>query len=105
MPLFTLPITPDLEAWSQSTELDGRVFRLDFDWSRREQAWYLDIFGSDGTPLAIGLKLCENVNVLRREVSTLLPPGPLVVLDTTGAHEEPTLEGLGGRWVVFYGSP
>lgn len=105
MPLYTLPVTPDTEAWSQSTELDGRVFRLDFAWSLREEAWYLDISSVDGTKLAAGLRLAEGVDVLSRWASDELPPGPLVLLDMTGAHAEPTLAGLGTRWVIFYGAP
>lgn len=105
MALYVLPVTPDVEAWFQSTELDGVVYRLDFAWSIREEAWYLDISASDGTLLAAGLRLAEGVNVLRRNASSALPPGPLVLVDTTGAHEESTFDGLGGRWLLFYGAP
>jgi hypothetical protein len=104
VPLYTLPIEP-VDAWEQSTELDGRQFRLSFAWSFREEAWYLDIGSRDGTLLAAGLKLAEGVNVLRREASDELPPGPLVVIDMTGAHAEPTRAGLGSRWLLFYGEP
>ena len=39
MPLYTLPIEPDSDAWEQTTDLDGRQFRLTFAWSLREEAW------------------------------------------------------------------
>lgn len=105
MPLYTLPIDPDSDAWEQDTELDGRQYRLAFAWSLREEAWYLDIASRDGTLLAAGLKLAEGVDVLRREASSETPPGPLVLLDMTGAHAECTRDGLGSRWVLFYGEP
>lgn len=105
MALFTLPVTPDTETWVQSTDLDGRDFRLRFAWSAREEAWYLDIMSSAGGMLLAGLKLAERVNVLRRFKSADLPPGPLVLIDTKGLGQEPTFDGLGTRWRVFYGSP
>jgi hypothetical protein len=105
MPLYTLPIEVTSDAWEQTTELDGRTFRLSFAWSLREEAWYLDIASRDGTLLAAGLKLAEAVDVLRREASDELPPGPIVLLDMTGAHAECTRDDLGKRWVLFYGAP
>ncbi len=105
MILYTLPIEPDADAWEQTTDLDGRQFRLTFAWSLREEAWYLDIASRDGTLLAAGLKLAEGVDVLRREASSDLPTGFLVLGDTTGAREECTRDGLGSRWVLFYGAP
>lgn len=105
MARFELPIVPDSDAWDQTTELDGRAFRLSFAWNLREEAWYLDISARDGTLLAAGLKLAEGVNVLRREASSEMPPGPLVLLDMTDAREECTRDELGSRWVLFYGEP
>jgi hypothetical protein len=105
MPLYTLPIADPADAWEQDTQLDGRQFRLTFAWSLREEAWYLDIAARDGTLLAAGLKLAEGVNVLRREASSDLPPGPLILLDMTGARAECTHDDLGKRWVLFYGEP
>ncbi len=105
MPLFTLPIDVDTDVWEQDTELDGRQFRLSFAWSLREEAWYLDISSRGGTLLAAGLKLVEGVDVLRREASSDMPPGPLVLLDMTGAHAECTHDDLGKRWILFYGEP
>lgn len=105
MALYTLPIEVTSDAWDQTTDLDGRQFRLSFAWSFREEAWYLDIASRDGTLLAAGLKLCEGVNVLRRQASSDLPSDPLVLLDMTGAHEECTYDGLGSRWVLFFGTP
>ncbi len=105
MPLYTLPIDVTSDTWEQETELDGRQFRLTFAWSLREGAWYLDIASRDGTLLAAGLRLAEGVNVLRREASSELPPGPLILLDMSGARAEPTRDDLGKRWVLFYGEP
>lgn len=105
MTLYTLPVTPDTDVWTQTTDLGGQQFRMRFSWSTREQAWYLDLMTAAGEPLLAGLKLCERVNVLRRFKSANLPPGPLVLIDTSGAGEEPTFDGLGTRWRLFYGAP
>ncbi len=105
MTLYTLPIEATSDAWEQTTELDGRQFRLSFAWSLREEAWYLDIAARDGTLLCAGLKLAEGVDVLRREASSDAPTGFLVLADTTDAREECTRDGLGKRWVLFYGAP
>lgn len=105
MALYTIPISVTSDAWEQTTNLDGRNFRLSFAWSLREEAWYLDIGSVDGVKLAAGLKLAEGVDVFRRESSSALPSEPLELIDMTGAAEECTRDGLGQRWVLFFGEP
>jgi len=86
--ILIVPTTSAFPDYTQRTTLDGREYILRFIFNEREQRWYLDIFSSDETPLALGLKLVVNWNLLRRETDERLPPGELYAIDFSGAANE-----------------
>lgn len=99
---ITLPVDDEIDHWDQVVVIEESEYRFRVEWSTREEAWYLSISDQDGNDLAMGLKLVEGCNVLRRETDTRLPQGKLVLLDVTGATEETTRDELGTRWVLLY---
>jgi hypothetical protein len=99
---IAVPLTDDVDHWEQLTVLDDREFRISFEWSEREEKWYLSIADQDGDILAAGLPLVEAVDILRRETDPRLPQGVLSLIDNTGAREEADRDQLGTRWVLTY---
>lgn len=52
--LNTFPLIP---SHTQTVKLGGTVFRLRLTWRDRNEAWYVDLFERDGTPIRYGKRL------------------------------------------------
>jgi hypothetical protein len=89
---------------SQVTNLDGTPYLLTFAWNMRSSTWYLSIATTDGTPIASGIKLVCNFDLLRTVVSPARPPGRIVAISNTTDNSPPGLEDLiaGGRCALCY---
>ncbi len=61
----TIPTLTDAPYYTIRVRLDDRDYTLEFDYSTRQQRYYLSVYGEDETPLVRGLKLVANVALLR----------------------------------------
>lgn len=106
MTLYTIPCNPGANsAWFQRTTLGGSDFLLAFTWSTRDGHWYLDLADQDGNVLLAGRKLVANWWLFGSAADSRLPAGDLVLVDTTGAGEDPDFAGLGSRWALCWVTP
>lgn len=119
------PQTPPLPALDVSPVLDGVTYTLHFQWNTRDSGWRLRVLDEPGQTVLLGdtrlvadwplypsrlpaiLPAAGGTSlVIQQGVAAALgmrqPPGILLVLDTSGAGEDPTLEGLGDRWQLWY---
>lgn len=82
--------------------LDGRQYRLFIRYARDNGIWYMDITSmSDPTVSIKGKALLPGKDLFRPHgYGHIL--GELWVVDTSGANENPTYEGMGDRWRVQY---
>lgn len=62
----------------------------------------MNIADTDGNPLLSGLKVTLSTPLLNRFVSTALPNGDLMAVDTTGQDLMPGLQDLGDRVLLCY---
>ncbi len=102
MSLFIIPTSQSDSVYEQVTILEGREYFLKFDWSRREEAWYLSIFDQDENPLALGIKVVVGLPLLYRETNPKLPQGLLIAVDLSSADSDPLLTDLGTRVALLY---
>ena len=102
MSTLTLPVQVGVPAQQFRVSLDGELFLVAVTWNEREGAWYLDLSDADGTVLLAGRKLVLGQALLARFRDARLPPGELLVLDTTGSDLEPGPQDLGARVPLFY---
>jgi hypothetical protein len=88
----------------QRTDLEGRSYILQFDWSTREGCWYLSIYDVSSEPLATGIKMVCDWPLTYRLPNPALPPGDLLVISKTADDSPPGLEDLaeGGRCELTY---
>lgn len=93
---------PNTTAYEQFVDLEGRTFLLKFDYSSRDDSWYLSIYDQDEDPIVCGKRVRIGVSILRGEVDARLPDGILMAVDTTEDHEEAGLEDLGARVKLVY---
>ena len=99
----TIPTFPSIPLYTMRTTIEGVEYRLLFDYVGREDRWYLSIADQDEVPLARGIKLVVNWPLLRRRhADPRLPPGELVVVDTTEHGGSPGLDELGESFELVY---
>ncbi len=89
----------------QRTDLEGREYVLQFDWSTREEVWYLSISDSSGEVLSSGIKLICNWPLTYRKFNPAMPPGNFMISTKTEGDDSPPglLDmGEGGRCELTY---
>jgi hypothetical protein len=76
--------------------LDGQDFNFKFRYASRQERFYLSIYSADETPLALGIKLVCNIELVRyyRNKPGMFP-GELAVVATVSDTTPPTLLELG----------
>lgn len=95
-------INASLPRFPQTVELDGQQYLFRFDWNTRTSSWTMDISQPDGTALISGTRLVGDWSPIQHRVSEDLPPGRLMLLDTTGDGDDPTRDSLGVNHKLFY---
>jgi hypothetical protein len=97
--MHIVPTDPTLPSWVQDTELDGAIYRLAFNWSERDSAWYLTLSTPSEEVIRAGIKLVPHFPLLRKVRHASRPPGDLFVI-TTAAITRDNL-GTDARLVYF----
>lgn len=86
--------------------LDGVEFALRFDYSGREDRWYLSVsVANTGEQVRRGMKVQANWDLLRLSVHPSRPPGALLFLDVrreAGSIESPGLYSFGRTVKLVY---
>ena len=101
--IIRIPTDSTLDAFEQTTQLDGREYLMRFMWMARESCWWLNLYDQDETPLALGVRLVVSWSLLRRFVDPRLPPGMLIVVDLSRTDQEIADQSeLGERCVLMY---
>ena|SRR3990167_4230628 len=92
-----VPTTAAAPSYRQTSDLGTGLFRLEFHYSGREDAWYVSVLASDGTELVMGRKLRVAWPLLGQFVGDALPAGVLEAPDRDGTFAEPGRNDLGSR--------
>lgn len=79
MAVDIIPTTSKVGAFSQTVELSGETFRLDFRFNTRDGRWFIDIFDDEDTEIRRGVKVLTNWTMLRAWTDGGRPPGDLQV--------------------------
>jgi hypothetical protein len=94
-------ITTSPEYWQRiATTLDSIPVTISILWNELDEAFYADIVAADESIELRGVRLSPSMDLLDGLAITEL--GKLFVIDMQLKHEEPTLEGLGTRFVLLY---
>lgn len=98
-----LPTRTDGSNWYDfQVELENIVFSLEFIWNDREGSWYFNLYDTNGNMLLAGLKVTISMPLLARFISTSLPNGDFIAVDTTNQDIMPGLQDLGDRVLFCY---
>ena len=88
----------DLRKHRQRVEIGGTVYRVVFTWRQRTEAWYMDLYTSDGDAIALGRRLSAGWSPLDPVTDPRIPGGVLVVEGEDGYQRAD----LGGDLRVLY---
>lgn len=103
MAIYEIPLPTDAPLFTVRADLDGTDYDLRFDWSGRENRWTFSLYLPAGDPIARGLRVVPNWNVLRATQTPGRPPGQIWFLDERGrATEAPGFSDLGRRVRLHY---
>lgn len=102
MAVIEIPLRNDLDAYDFSIDLDGKTYNFDIAYNTRTGLWYLTISDSDLVQLVGGLPLVVNSDLVNRFHREELPPGFLMLYDTSGNNQECGKADLGDRCVLLY---
>lgn len=97
-----LPLIPSEPNYTFGVDLDEVTYLVEMRWNGRDNAWYMNFFEEDETPIRTGIKMVLGTFLGRRSVSPKFPSGLLVAVDLTGEGKDATLDDLGTRVVVYY---
>lgn len=99
----SLNTTPSRVATEQRVVLEGVGYRIRLQWNARAATWMLDLSSETGEALATGVALRAGVPLtlhLRHRIG--MPPGSLILVDTSDALGDPTFDDLGDRVRLLY---
>jgi len=103
MAFETLPVRSDLPSYNFQITLDGVIYGLSFNWSRRAGLWTMDIADEIGTPMLMGIRLFQGFPLISRFFKPGLPPREFFCIDTANQGKDPGEDDLGARVLLIYG--
>lgn len=91
---IVIPLRGDLPFFDLGAELDGVTYTLQVRWNPRAAAFFLTVYDEPGENVLLGdARMVADYPLYSHRVDRQ-PPGALVVVDTSGAGEDPSAEVL-----------
>lgn len=100
--MIQLSIDPTLPRQRFTLSLDGVRLGVRLGWQERLASWYVDFLDSDNEPILTGRRIAVGDNLFASCSDDRLPPGMLLVIDTTGTDVDPGSADLGDRVLLIY---
>ena len=98
---YSIPVNKLTDAYSQSIELDGKVFDLSFHFNKREGQWYLTLSRNSALIVA-GIKLVHGTDLLKQYRAYDVPEGILSIVDSSGLFQDPNASEFGNTIQLQY---
>lgn len=80
-----LPTFTQYQSFSFTVELESSEYKFSFRWVERSESWYFDLLTPQDVLIVGGVRVVLGTPLLQRYKDDALPPGDLIVLDTTGS--------------------
>lgn len=102
MATLEIPIQVGDASFKIRTILEDIQLVMKFDWNGRDTKWNVSIYDTSENPLVLGLPLNINTELLARFEIVGLPPGLMMLFDSSGKNEEAGRDDLGDRCKLIY---
>lgn len=83
-----LPAFPLQPSTIYTVTLDSARYRVRLTWRERQQAWYLDLYTQDETPIALGRRLSGRFSPLAGVLQAGQPEGAFLVMGDLRARAD-----------------
>lgn len=100
--IFEIPIESDDPSFKIRTILEGITLVLRFDWNDRDERWKISFFDEVENPLIYRLVLQVDHELLNRFEIPGLPPGQMILYDTSDKGVPCGRDDLGKRCRLLY---
>lgn len=100
--MLIIPTEIELAAYRFQITIEGVIYIFQFRWNTIHEYWTFDILNYESVPLISGVKVVINYPLLNRYASSLLPPGEIIALDTSGKLERVGRNDLGDSVKLIY---
>jgi hypothetical protein len=103
-----VPVTSSAPAYYERVALDGKTYRLFFRFNDRTGFWLIDLFDSQGNPLAYAIPLFPDYPLNWRYAQRVpgMPPGLFFLIDEASpgpaSDEVPGRNDLGNGFSLHY---
>jgi len=97
-----IPLVPSVPFYRIGVTLNDTRYLMDVRWNVRDSAWYMDLYESDETPIAYGLKLVIGVYIGRRVKHSLFQNGAFLVKSLDGSGLDMGFDDVGTRAELRY---
>jgi hypothetical protein len=96
-------LTDGTQAYSFHVDLEGITYGFDFSWNWMRSFWSVVIRDATGEALLSQTLRTGNALLARFQAREgRLPPGEIIVFDTSGQDKDPGLQDLGTRVQLIY---
>lgn len=103
MAVFKLPTSTTAPNYDIEVELDGVVFRLDFNFNSRSGFWYFNVLDEQGIIKRAGIKVVNEWDLFLHWVDVESRPEGTILPFPTGLNKAPAgLNELGERVLLTY---
>ena len=99
-----IPFTPSDNNVKLTVPVDSSQYVFYHRWNARENAWYLDLYQQDFTPILLGIKLVLGTYFGRNCADPFFETYSLSLIDTTNTGVDPGFDDLGDRVVLALNS-
>lgn len=105
MAIFQLPLAQDVPWFDFVITLSNVRYGMEARYNTRSERWHLDINDALQNPLVTGVPMLTGRSLCGQYTGSGLPPGDLVVIDTTNKGQPATLRSFLSTHVLLYIEP
>ncbi len=102
MSLLVIPVTSEFPNSIFNIDLELVTYIMEFNFNSRTSLWYMGIKQEDGTPLAVGVPVFTDVDIMMQYKNPDLPPGVFMTFDTEELSADAGRDDLGNRVKMLY---
>lgn len=103
MAVLQLPTSTINPFYVFEIELDGVLFRMEFKFNERDQAWYMSILDTNDNHLRSGLRVVSDWTLLRLwQELTKRPEGEIIATALGGITRPALIDELGSQVILTY---
>lgn len=97
-----VPFQPSDTNVKLTVPIDDARYVFYHRWNSRDQAWYVDLYEEDFTPILLGIKLTLGGRIGASSNHPFFATHKLVLADTSGQGLDPGFDDLGARVILIH---